>query len=120
TIQVAVGDIGLRLLARRPVRPEHLANGDDLEATLKVIAGVVGETLASAGLDESRVIGGVIAVPAPVDSRGGMVGVSTFLPGWIGSSPAAILESLVGFPLLVENDANVSGFAEAVAGSAQG
>jgi predicted NBD/HSP70 family sugar kinase len=119
-IKVAVGDIGLKLLARRAVRPEHSANGVDPETTLRLIAGVVRETLASAGLDESRVIGGVIAVPAPVDSRGGMVGVSTFLPGWEGSRPAAILESLVGFPILLENDANVSGFAEAVAGSAQG
>jgi predicted NBD/HSP70 family sugar kinase len=119
-IQVAVGNIGLELLAERETRPDQFAIGSDLEATLQLTASIVRELLVVAGLDESDVIGAAIAVPAPIDSRDGMVGRSTFLPGWLESKPAATLASIVGFPVLLENDANMSAFAEVVAGAVEG
>ena len=52
---------------------------------------------------ESQVIGGAIAVPAPIDSRNGTVGLSTVLPEWLETKPTTILGDLVGFPVRIEN-----------------
>jgi predicted NBD/HSP70 family sugar kinase len=118
-IQVAVGDLGLDVLQEQERRPTDFEIGQDPAATLRLAAEMVKEALADAGLDQSQVIGGVIALPAPIDTRDGTVGLSSVLPGWLGK-PAAALESLVGFPILFANDANMAAFAEAVAGAVEG
>jgi predicted NBD/HSP70 family sugar kinase len=119
-IQVAVGNVGLDVLTERKVRPAF-SIGSEPRATLELTAGIVQELLTSAGWHRSQVIGGAIGVPAPIDYREGSVGLSTSLPGeWLGLKPAAMLEALVGFPVLLENDANLSAFAETAAGAAKG
>jgi predicted NBD/HSP70 family sugar kinase len=118
-IQVAVGDIGLNLVQERDHRPAEFGIGQNPAATLHLAAEMVKQALAAAGLDESHVIGGVMALPAPI-AREGTVGLSSVVRGWQGSKPAATLESLVGFPILLANDANLAAYAEAVAGAVEG
>lgn len=119
-IRVAVADVGLGMLAEREVVPNEFDIGSDPRATLQLAAEVTRELLAAAGLDESRVVGGAIGVPAPIGSEGGVVGLTTLLPGWRGYRPADALGAILGFPVLVENDANLSALAEVVAGAAEG
>jgi predicted NBD/HSP70 family sugar kinase len=118
-IQVAIGDIGLNLLQERDRRPAEFEIGQDPAATLRLTSDVVREALAAAGVDQSQVIGGVMTLPAPI-ARDGTVGVSSAVSGWQGSKPSSALESLVGFPVLLANDANLAAFAEAVAGAVEG
>jgi predicted NBD/HSP70 family sugar kinase len=118
-IKVAVGDLGLNLIQERERRPADFEIGQDPATTLHFAAEMVKEALAAAGLNQSQVIGGVVALPAPI-ARDGTVGLSGVVPGWQGSNPAATLESLVGFPVRLANDANLAAFAEAVAGAVEG
>jgi predicted NBD/HSP70 family sugar kinase len=119
-IQVGVGNVGLDLLEEQVRRPDDFDIGQEPELTMQFAARIVEEALATAGLDRSKVVGGAIGVPAPVHSRTGSVGVSSIIPRWHGRNPSEMLASLVDFPVLVENDANLSAFAEAVAGAAEG
>jgi len=120
SIQVAIGNVALDVLAEREVRPDQFAIGSEPDMTLRLIAATVQELLATARLDRTRVIGGAIGVPAPIDRRNGTVGPTTFLSNWQRSRPAEILEPLVGFPVLIENDANLAAYAEAVSGAVEG
>jgi predicted NBD/HSP70 family sugar kinase len=119
-IQVAVGNVGLELLAEREVRPDQFPIPAEPQATLQLTATIVHELLAATGLAPSQVIGGAIGVTVPIDTRDGTVGVSSFLPSWDGWRPAALLEPRLGFPILLENDANLAALAEALAGAVEG
>jgi predicted NBD/HSP70 family sugar kinase len=119
-IHVAVGNVGLEMLAEREVRPDRFAIGSEPEETLQLTASIVRELLAAAEVEASQVVGVTVAVPASIDSRSGTVGISTFLPDWHRTTPAAVLEALLGLPVLLENDANLSALAEAVSGAAEG
>jgi predicted NBD/HSP70 family sugar kinase len=52
-----------------------------------------------------------MGLPGPVRSSG-VVGSSAILPGWVGDLPAARMEERLGFPVHVENDANLGALAE--------
>jgi predicted NBD/HSP70 family sugar kinase len=119
-VQVAVGNVGLELLVEREVRPDRFLIPSEPRGTLELASAIVQDLLAAVGFAPSQVIGGAIGIPAPIDNRVGTVGGSSAVPSWVGLRPAAVLEPLVGFPVLAENDANLAAFAEAAAGSVEG
>jgi predicted NBD/HSP70 family sugar kinase len=76
--------------------------------------------LAALGPDRSRVVGGAIGLPAPVNARTGMVGPGNVLPKWANRHPAEELQRRLGLPISVDNDANLGALAELEFGAARG
>jgi predicted NBD/HSP70 family sugar kinase len=71
-------------------------------------------------VDRTRISGGAVGVPAPVDARTGAVGPGNVLPRWIDRRPAQELQAATGVPFGVDNDANLGALAEAAYGVARG
>jgi glucokinase len=100
---------------RRPIE----ASGD---ARLDVarIAEDARQLLVTAGVDPSRVEAIGISAPGPVDVRKGEVVEPPNLPGWGRVPLVAWLESELGGPVAIENDANAAALAEWRFGAGRG
>jgi predicted NBD/HSP70 family sugar kinase len=81
---------------------------------------MVHEVLSQAGAGRSRVVGVGVGLPGPVDRKRGVVGSTSILPGWVGVRAAEELEARLGYPVEVDNDANLGALAEASWGAARG
>jgi glucokinase len=85
------------------------------DAVLDTVAAAVRE--ATGGVTP----GGVsIGIPGPLDPVAGVVYAAPNLHGWDQLPAQALLERRLGCPVAVQNDANLAGFAEWIAGAAQG
>jgi predicted NBD/HSP70 family sugar kinase len=71
-------------------------------------------------VERTRISGGAVGVPAPVDVRTGAVGPGNVLPRWIDRRPAEELHATTGIQFGVDNDANLGALAEATYGIARG
>ncbi len=89
-----------------------------LEGPKKVIGNIV--EMIEMLPDYCRCEGIGIGVPGPVDTRNGMMTMSTNLPGFTKYPFAAEMAEKLGLPVFLDNDANVAGLAEAVVGSGKG
>ncbi|MEP6752765.1 MAG: ROK family transcriptional regulator [Candidatus Dormiibacterota bacterium] len=116
-VLVAVADLAHNVLAerRRELDVDHNA-GESLDAAARMAA----EVLDEAGVQRNHVIGVGIGIPGPVDRARGTVGSATILPGWLGLRIAAEMEKRLGFPVEIENDANLGALAELTWGSGRG
>jgi predicted NBD/HSP70 family sugar kinase len=116
-VRVAVSDLSHTVLAEtwRELDVDHSA-----DEGLRAAAEDVEEVLADAGVDRSRVIGAVMGLPAPINRASGTVQDSSILPGWVGLDAVAEAGERLGFPVVVENDANLGALAELVWGAAKG
>ncbi|MCU1656063.1 MAG: Sugar kinase of the family, may containing an N-terminal domain [Pseudonocardiales bacterium] len=81
---------------------------------------VIDRLLTAIGPERSRVVGGAIGLPAPVNPSTGTVGPGNVLPQWVDRHPAAELQRHLGFPVAIENDANLGALAEIAYGAARG
>jgi len=113
-VRVAVADLDhtIRAEAARALDVDH-----DAAAGLDVAAALVEEVLREAGVPRERILGAGAAIAGPVDHRTGRVGSSTIMPGWDGLDVVAELESRLGVPVHVDNDANLGALAEWVLGA---
>jgi glucokinase-like ROK family protein len=116
-LRVAVSDLSSIILAERstPLDTDHAAHEG-----LDVAARLVAETLAEAEVEAGRVIGAGLGLPGPVDQADGIVGSSAILPGWVGVAAGHEMRRRLGFPVLVDNDANLGALGEAMFGAGQG
>lgn len=88
-------------------------------AALPTTAAIVDEMLAERGLARSDVIGAGVALPGPVCHQASdSVVSSAVLPGWSGVTDGSIAEVL-GFPVRIDNDANLAALGEHRWGAAQ-
>ena len=84
-------------------------------------AAVVGDLLETCGLSRADVLRAVATVPAPVDPVTGRVeDAPVVVDAWRGTHPAALLEQVLGLPLIVVNDANAAALAEHRSGAGRG
>jgi predicted NBD/HSP70 family sugar kinase len=116
-LRVAVSDLAHTVLAEtwRELDVDHSAVHG-----LEAAAEFVDQVLDEAGVDRARVIGVGMGLPAPIDRTTGAVQSSSILPGWVGVDAAAEASRRLGFPVEVENDANLGALAELVSGAGQG
>ena len=85
------------------------------EAVLAAVARAVTEATGGA------TPGGVgIGIPGPLDPVAGRVYAAPNLHGWQDVPAQQILEDRLGCPVALQNDANLAGFAEWIAGAGQG
>ncbi|MDQ6722097.1 MAG: ROK family transcriptional regulator [Candidatus Dormibacteraeota bacterium] len=108
-VQVAVADLAHKVLAERI---EKLDVDHEAAGALDAAARMVEEVLAEANLRRAAVVCAGIGIPGPVDRARGTVGSATILPGWLGLRIAGEMESRLGLPVEIENDANCGALAE--------
>ncbi len=116
-VRVAVSDLSSTILAERaaPMDTDHAA-----QEGLDVAVDLIGEVLAEAGIERSRVIGAGLGLPGPVDQSSGVIGSSAILPGWVGVAAGEEMRSRLEVPVLVDNDANLGALAELTHGAGRG
>jgi predicted NBD/HSP70 family sugar kinase len=113
--QVGILDARGEVLAERNDSFDVDASADRaLDHARRVIAALTEQ------VDRTRISGGAVGVPAPVDARTGAVGPGNVLPRWIDRRPAQELQDATGVPFGVDNDANLGALAEAAYGVARG
>lgn len=88
------------------------------DATLDLIATEVRELLRAAGVDRSAIIGVGIGTPGPLSPSRGVIFNCANLPGWINVPIRDRLASLLGWPVVLDNDGNMAGFGEYWVGAA--
>jgi len=113
-VLVAVADLAHNVLAERRC---ELDVDHNAEESLDSAARMAAEVLDEARVQPNNVIGVGIGIPGPVDRARGTVGSATILPGWLGLRIAAEMEKRLGFPVEIENDANLGALAELTWGS---
>jgi predicted NBD/HSP70 family sugar kinase len=116
-LRVAVADLASTVLAERCAELDV-----DAEAgtAIETAAELIDVVLADAGIDPSQVVGGGVGIPGPVDHSTGTVASATILPGWGGVSVKRDLNERLGFPVQVDNDANLGALGEVRYGAGRG
>jgi predicted NBD/HSP70 family sugar kinase len=76
--------------------------------------------LSSAAVDPARVLAVTVGVPTPVDTQGRPVGREAYLPGLPGRDLGPEIGARHGWPVLLENDANLAAWGERWRGVAVG
>jgi predicted NBD/HSP70 family sugar kinase len=87
---------------------------------LAAIRRLTDSTLLTAAVDPARVLAVTVGVPIPVDAQGRPVGREAYLPGLPGRDLGPEVGGRFGWPVLVENDANLAAWGERWRGVAAG
>ncbi len=98
-------------------KPAHAATpGQDGPAA---VVEAIGRCVEEAARGQ-RVDGIAIGIPGPLDPRRGIVYAAPQLRGWDNFDAAAALRDRIGCDVAINNDANLAGYAEWVAGAGRG
>ena len=116
-LAVVVADLSHTLLAEDR---REMDEGYDSAAGMDAAAELVEEVLERAGVQPSELLGVGLGLPGPIHGPSGQVGSSAILPGWVGLRVAEEMESRLGLPVRVDNDANLGALAELVWGAGRG
>lgn len=116
-VRAIVSDLGNRVLAERTL--PHETTGRGWRELVDDAARLTRDAMHEAQVNGTQV-GAVLSVPAPVDPTTGLLGSesvipalsSTYLDGSDGITLARAMEDALGFPVAVENDANLCAMAE--------
>jgi len=101
--------------ARVPTQAEREA-----EAILQTMVAAVREAVARAGLAPDDLVGAGVGSPAPLDMEAGVILSTGNLPTLRDFPVVARLEEALGLPVVLNNDANCFGLAEARFGAGAG
>lgn len=116
-LRVAVADLAYEVVAERHVQLEVDHAG--LEG-LDAAAALVEELLEEAGIDPGRVLACGMGLPAPVERPSGLVRSRKILPSLDDVDAAAEMVRRLGYPVHLDNDANVGALGEATFGAGRG
>ena len=107
--RVALATLGHEVLAERALElDESWPAARAVDAVVELVDAVI----ADAGVDRSAVVGVGLGLPAPLDTTGHATSI-TIPPEWVRDDPAGALQTRLGVPVIVENDANLGALAEA-------
>jgi predicted NBD/HSP70 family sugar kinase len=81
---------------------------------------LVREALRSSGVTPSQLLGVGMGLAVPINKATGEPEADGILPGWHGIRPAAEMQTRLGIPVVLENDANVGALGEKAFGAARG
>jgi predicted NBD/HSP70 family sugar kinase len=106
-------------LAGEPVADEWTrAQVDNAPAeTFDLAQELVRQAMRTAAVAPDQLLGIGMGVAAPINRRTGDVESDGILPGWQGIAPAAEMQSRLGLPIQLANDANVGALGEKVFGA---
>jgi predicted NBD/HSP70 family sugar kinase len=81
---------------------------------------LVHDALQSAGVAPDQLLGVGMGLAAPINKATGNLEADGILPGWHGIRPAAEMETRLGIPVALDNDANLGALGEKAFGAARG
>ena len=113
-VAVAVADAEGTVLAERWTTID--VDGQ-AQASLDLAARIVIELLEEAGVPRTDVRCAAAGIPAPVDSRSHEIRSMSIMSDWVGINPQKELSGLLGWRVIVANDANAAVLAEHSFGS---
>jgi glucokinase len=90
------------------------------EQILIELATLARELVAEAGASQRDIRGVGVSCGGPLDTRTGIVYAPPNLPAWVAVPVRTILQSQLGLPVWVENDANATALAEWLFGAGRG
>jgi glucokinase len=90
------------------------------ESLIQAVTDSVGVILRVNRIPRTAVLGIGFGLPGPVDSAKGIVHFFPNIPGWREVNLGQILRKRLGFPVFIDNDANLMALAEARRGAAKG
>jgi glucokinase-like ROK family protein len=115
-LAVAAADLAHTVLAERR---SEMHDDYDAEVGFDAATELVESVLDRLGTPRDRVLGVGMGLPGPVH-HGATLGSETILPGWAGLDAAGEMSRRLGFPVQVENDANLGALAEHRVGAGAG
>ncbi len=116
-LRVAVADLSGAIL------DEVTEAGDvdrDPDGALRAGAHAARALLGPRGGAPREALAAVAALPGPIDARKGTIGSFSILRGWSDANPIAQLSAMLGVRTVIDNDANLAGYAEATQGAGAG
>ncbi|MDN4598075.1 ROK family transcriptional regulator [Leifsonia virtsii] len=115
-VRIVLATLGYDVLAEEQVALEP--GYDVLEAVAQASA-LLDRMLVAGGHDRQAVLAVGVGIPGPIDRRTGTVLQGAILPEWVGITRRE-LEDAFGFPVVVDNDANLGALAEVTWGANRG
>lgn len=106
--RVVLAAPGLHLRGERMV---ELPRGYPAMEGVQIASDAIDELLVEVGIGRASVAVAGIGIPGPIDSRIGTVVNGSILPEWVGLS-ATDIRSVLGMPVVLDNDANLGALAE--------
>ncbi|MGH1526845.1 ROK family transcriptional regulator [Leifsonia sp. L25] len=115
-VRIVLSTLGYDVIAEEQVALEPgydvLGGGGEASALLD-------RMLLAGGYDRESVLAVGVGIPGPIDRRTGTVLQGAILPEWVGITRRE-LEDVFGFPVVVDNDANLGALAEVTWGANRG
>jgi len=116
-IQSILTDLNLNNGIRRTYISSSLAHPTDI--SIPTILDLIESMILESGVDRSQILGVGICAPGPLDAHKGILFEPPNFPGWPGTPIRQIIETKLGFPTFVDNDANAAALAEKMFGGAK-
>ncbi|MET3565902.1 putative NBD/HSP70 family sugar kinase [Leifsonia sp. 563] len=115
-VRIVLTTLGYDVIAEEQVALEP---GYDVLGAVREAARLLDRMLAAGGHDRESVLAVGVGIPGPIDRRTGTVLQGAILPEWVGITRRE-LEDVFGFPVVVDNDANLGALAEVTWGANRG
>lgn len=115
-VRIVLTTLGYDVIAEEQVALEP---GYDVLGAVREAAHLLDRMLAEGGHDRESVLAVGVGIPGPIDRRTGTVLQGAILPEWVGITRRE-LEDVFGFPVVVDNDANLGALAEVTWGANRG
>ena len=114
---VLVADAAHTVLAeeRRPLQRDH-----DAGAVMRLVAELVDDLCAEAGVDRDRLAGAGVGLAGPINLATGQIHPSSVAMSWRFVDVRKDLGELLGLPVYLDNDANLGALAEMTWGAGRG
>ena len=116
-LSVALASLSQQVIAETSVR---MPLGHEHATGLTRAVSLVDNLLDRSGLARDRIVAGGMALPAPIDLAGRIVGSRSVLPGWAEIDLVEAAEKAFKVPVLVDNDANAGALGEHLWGAGRG
>jgi predicted NBD/HSP70 family sugar kinase len=116
-LRVVVADLSHTVLAEaeRPLDIDH-----DAHTAMGLATDLMHLVVAEAGLDPAQILGVGMGLSGPLDRATGRANPSSISPSWVGVDAAREMRRYVGYPVHVDNDANLGALAESMWGAGRG
>jgi predicted NBD/HSP70 family sugar kinase len=115
-VRIVLSTLGYQVVAEEQVALEP---GYDAMTAVQEAADLLQRMLVGCGHDRESVLAVGVGIPGPIDRRTGTVLQGAILPEWVGITRRH-LEDAFGFPVTVDNDANLGALAEVTWGANRG
>ncbi|AEF41243.1 ROK family transcriptional regulator [Hoyosella subflava] len=116
-VTVAITDRAHQILA---IRKAALDTDISAESSMDCAARLLDEAVTETGHERTAILAAGMGLPAPIEGSTGIVGAPSILPGWVGIKANQAMSEKVGFPVYVDNDANLGVLAEHAWGAGRG